>query len=468
MTEALTPELEAETEATQVAFSPKAELDPKTQFVAPGAPAKYPYAVLYQAEYETEWDGTAVAARLHARALAAAGLPVLLRSFSLKFTDSEGAVQEAIQGIPEAVEKEVGILRKTSAAQMMPMIKHIVIRDHAHLQNLVWPRGASAGFTVEQQVELRDRIYGHTILFSVWERDSVDEKIARELQRIGECWVPCEQNAEMLRRHGVERVRVMPHPFDPADPLCKLVGRNVRTDDWKLFYSIGRWEPRKGYDKLIEAFLLAFKPGDHAKLTLKITGGDWPNFLSPKELILQLLGSELIQKQGWTLENFVQHVSVFSARKPRSEIIALHYYNNIYVSPSHGEAWNLPAFEAKLAGNAMVHVPYGGTCEFADIKLDVTVPIQMGPVHASYGWEPAAQWADYDVLDLARALQKATPPREYAVHPGIERFSLKQVGVAMRDAVLGLCDRVHPKCAAFYRGAAVSEGEKSNGPTEAS
>jgi len=464
VTEELTPELEAETAATQATFSPKADLDPKTQYVAPSTPAQYPYAVLYQAEYETEWDGTAVAARLHARALAAAGLPVLLRSFSMKFTDAEGAVQDAIQGLPPAVEKEVGILRKTSASAMLPMIKHIVIRDSAHLQNLVWPRGASGGFSAEQLIEAYGRVYAQTILFSVWERDSIDEKIAQQLQQIGECWVPCEQNAEMLRRHGVERVRVMPHPFDPADPICKLVGRNVRTDDWKLFYSIGRWEPRKGFDKLIAAFLTAFKPGDHAMLTLKITGGDWPGYATPQQGVQITLGQDYAKNNGWTAETFAQHVKIFNARKPRSEIIALHFYNNIYVSASHGEAWGLPPFEAKLAGNAMVHVPYGGTCEFADPKLDVTVPIHMAPVDASYGWETTAQWADYEIADLALALQRVKPPTEYAVHPGLERFSLKHVGLEMREAVLALCDRIHPKAARFYRADPRSQEETVSPP----
>ena len=51
-------------------------------FFKEGKDADHPFGVAYQGEYETLHDGTAVAVRKHAVALARTGLPVLLRSFS--------------------------------------------------------------------------------------------------------------------------------------------------------------------------------------------------------------------------------------------------------------------------------------------------------------------------------------------------------------------------------------------------
>ena len=124
------------------------------------------------------------------------------------------------------------------------------------------------------------------------------------------------------------------------------------------------------------------------------------------------------------------------------------------MSSSHGEAWCLPAYEAKVAGNAMVHVPYGGTADFAAAS-DVAVPFRLGPVHTGYGWEPGARWADYHIADLSAALRAARAPARYERPVGFaERFSFDSVGREMARHVLELLDRTQRKAADSFRSAA--------------
>lgn len=441
---------------------------------APGQAAEHPYGVLYQGEYETEHDGTARAVRAHARALAGAGVPVLLQSFSHTVVSAEGVAEPvtavglspqvvvetlhpsrdkimrraallALRGgeIPAWITERGASLRMTDIGETAVVIKHMVVRDADQLQASILPRGVLAGDPAVL-LRLRDAVYRATILFSVWERDRVDAKVARHLQRVGECWVPCEQNRTALIESGVPaaQVHVVPHPYDPDTPLLKLRQRKPQTK--KKFYSIGRWEPRKGYHELLTAFVRAFRPGE-AALTIKTSAGTWPDYAGPEEVLAQLARRHA---GVWSRAELARDVRVIREVLRDDEMLKLHFEHTVYVAASHGEAWCLPAFDAKLAGNALVHVPWGGTADFA-ADTDMSVPYQLAPtVPPSYRWEPGARWADYEVDALAAALQAvALVPFELA--PALARFTSAAVGEQMRARVLAAAERGHPAAHAY-------------------
>lgn len=418
---------------------------------ARGRPAEHPYGVLYQGEWETESDGNAFAVRKHARALADAGLPVLLKSFSnVVVTDGIPETVPTV-GLPERVRQEVRGLHRTSVSRFTPMIKHMVIANAERLSRTLMRGLIGPADRAELVIGAQQAAYQATIIYSVWERSFISQDVARHLALMAENWVPCEHNAELLRNAGVERVRVVPHPYDPEDDICKLVRRVPDTHGWRLFYSIGKWEPRKGYANLIVAFLKTFKPEDKVVLTIKYSGGQWRDYPSPEEAVTLALSLPSVQANGWSPEKLDGRLVLLGKRLSRSRIVEVHYRNNIYVNSSHGEGWCLPAFEAKLAGNALVHVAYGGTADFAHIR-DRRVPYRMGPVHASYGWEPGAEWADYDIDQLGEALKAAEPPERFQAPDGYERFTAQAVGQQMRGYVMNQARRLDTAAAEYYEG----------------
>lgn len=418
-------------------------------YFAEGHAATHPYGVLYQGDWETEGDGTAFAVRKHARALASTGIPVLLKSFSnVVVTDG---VPEPVPtvGLSPGVRQEVGGLHMTSIGAAVPMIKHMVIKDAERFTRAMMRGVVGPADRAELVLGAQQAAYKATIVYSVWERDRVSASVAKHLSFVGENWVPCQQNAELLKNHGIQNVRVMPHPYDPDDDIGALVRRRPHTDGWRLFYSIGKWEPRKGYHELIGAFLRAFTPADKVVLTIKYSGGQWLGYPTPTESVAHWLEDSVVQRNGWTSERLDRRLVLVGTRLPRSRIIEIHYRNNVYVSSSHGEAWCLPAFEAKLAGNALVHVAYGGTADFAHIH-DRRVPYSMGPAHPSYGWEPHAQWAVYDLERLSDALRLAEVPGAFRFPEGFEMFSQKAVGAEMRQRVIEVARGVQPEAARYY------------------
>lgn len=405
--------------------------------------AKHPYGVLYQGEFETPSDGTARAVRSHARALAATGLPLLLRSFSSVVVTPHGAIEPVFTaGLPEPVRAEVGHLTDVDIAEFQPVIKHVVIRSAEHLRQLLMPRGAIPleANNVEQQLAMRDGIYDNTIVYSVWERSTIDPGIAQLLARVKQCWVPCEQNRQLLVQAGVPRgrVHVVPHPYEEGsiERLCHRRPGSYHKG-WKRFYSIGRWEPRKGFEKLLISFLTAFKPGDKASLTIKYSGnGHWEGYPTPEQALETCVKDTgpygWVAANGWTMENVQKHVWLIGGRVDESQITRLHFENNIYVAASHGEAFCWPAFDAKRAGNAMVYVPWGGVADFAQ-SSDIAIPFTMGDVPRSYRWEHGAQWAKYLPSHLLEGLQRVTPPESFATPADFrQRFSMQTVGRQMR------------------------------------
>jgi len=156
-----------------------------------------------------------------------------------------------------------------------------------------------------------------------------------------------------------------------------------------------------------------------------------------------------VLSNGWTLPKLSGRVRLLTRRLTESEVENLHLTHNIYVSASHGEAWGLPAFDAKVAGNVLCHVPYGGTADFAE-DSDVKVDYELGAVSEQYAWGDSTQWANYSIDALRRALRRAPlrPPRRSPEFE--ERFGLKSVGQHMAILLRDLYKKVHGEEAANY------------------
>jgi len=394
-------------------------------YFGPSTKPDLEWTVAYKADYESPWDGTATAARLHARALHSTGIPVRLESITGMIMGKSGVVEPVfMNGLDDAVRAEVGHLRNVTAASVRCRIVHMVARSADHLAHVLVPRAAT--LIRESAAGLLDR----TVLMTVWERDRVSDELADLMRQCRECWVPCEQNRAMLAACGVPSV-VVPHPYDPEAPVLRLVERKAATSP--RLYFIGRWEPRKAPHELVGAFLREFAPGE-ATLTIKhgsaLCIDAYPR---PEDSLKLWLDDPEVRAMGWTASN-ASAVTIRGGHVRQDQILALHFHNNIYCQVGHGEAWSLPAFDAKLAGNLLVHVPYGGTADYAS-EEDVSVDYAMGPVPAGYRWEPGAQWANVDPRDLRRGLREAARRvvgRAPARDASLARFELAEVGKLMR------------------------------------
>ncbi len=369
--------------------------------------------LLYQAEWPLLGDGVCRQARRQAVTLSQTGLRVGVVGIGYK-EDSAHPVAA----------KEIAAVRYNGSARTPAGIRQTVIHNPKYLRDLLASR---PGIGAKQ-----------SIVATWWERDRAHRDTVNVLRECAELWVTCERNRTAFITSGLpaERVHVVPYPLPDSHPA-----QSAPVPAGKRFYNIGKWEPRKNQAGLIGAFLHAYRPGEGATLTIK-TGafGNFKHYPSSEKALAQWRATGSVRARGWTDAEIARHVRVLTHSLEDREIDGLHAENNIYVSASYGEALDIPALEAKSAGNRLVHVGFGGSEDYAEPD-DVGVRWRPGPVDPHYGWEPGAQWAAYDAQALVDALGAASPRADRTAVPTLAGYRAAAVGQLMRDrlqAVFGV------------------------------
>lgn len=397
---------------------------------APGTAFETLWGITYEAPWASPMDGMARHARAQVRALAE-HLPVVLRPL--------GPMPMMDVDLDPGVLAEVGHLRRVAFQRPAMRIVQLVIHGASQLERILLP------FGVHQVLpETAEKMLASTIVYTSWERTTVPPDVVSLLNRCAEVWTPCHSNDEVFRAAGVKQTRVVPCPYHPRDSRTArmtLPYSLSRYPQGKRFYAIGKWEPRKNFHRLIGAFLTVFEPSEQAALYIKtLPWGPWENFPSPhNSLAAWLQVPEIAAK--WNAWQVTKRVRVSSALLTEEGIANLHAQNNIYVSASHGEAWDLPAFDAACAGNEVLATDWGGPAmySFPTIRTSGLVAVD-----GEYGWEPEARWRDVPMESIAEALAGAQAPEGERQHPAqlYPRFGRSAVGEQMRNAVLRHVDRV--------------------------
>lgn len=370
-----------------------------TQAFKPGRPSEHAVGVLYHAPWEAPFDGFAEHSRRCARALAMTGCPVHLRSL----TPHMAAGSETYE---HALELAYGDLAHASIGRYSVQI-HQVVPNPELLFGLVRHRYLNDD-------ELRS-VNHMRVLSTVWERTPIPEGAIDAMNRVGQNWVACQQNADSLVEWGVTTpVFVVPVPYFENDPLLKLRSRK-RKPGPPRFYHIGKWEPRKAQVEILGAFMRAFRPGE-AELYLKTSefASSLPDYPEPVAALHGWLTDPEVKAQGWTLQNVEASIHVFMKKISSDQLTALHGLCDVYVTLSRGEGFDMPAFDAKLAGNLMVYTPSGGPQDFAH-PVDYLVPeVGRVPCHPFYKWGETATYLDFDLADASKAMREAYEEVEFS------------------------------------------------------
>lgn len=279
----------------------------------------------------------------------------------------------------------------------------------------------------------------HTMI----ERDRISSSVAAHMTDLDLVLVPCTANRFAFGRSGLwpRKLRLVYYPWFPDDPHLPFAEARAASSTEPSYYWIGRWEPRKAPDRLLRAFLTLYRPG-RARLTMKSSkpfarySGYYKDVWEGLEAVL---AEPEVRANGWTRENLeAGGCRVTDKRLPPEDIAAIHRTHRTYVSPSHGEGIDLPAFAAKLSGNRLVCSRSGGPGDFVGAN-DVQVGRPYASlVHPYYGWERDARWGDYPQHELTDALRKAAELDAAGVSTADwpkERFCAAAVGASFREAL---------------------------------
>lgn len=359
-------------------------------------------------EYRTPWTrqtGWCIAARGYARAMEMAGITVHLTSWM------QAEQNEVFQyrPPPASVMTEVGHMLREPNEKPAVSILSSTLGATSTIAFENWPKQPGA-----------------SVLYTTFEREQIDDSIVRQMNRLDGVWVPCTWNAQTLVESGVraERVRVFPHVYFEDDPLLQLEPSSARN----AFLWIGQWEPRKAPHNLIAAFLSAFHWKDGARLTLK-TNGLWSlgDYASPEVVI-----TAEAARHGWKQDEALRAVHVVRGVLPQADIVKLYEKANVYVSASRGEGFDLPCFQAALAGRTIVTTDSGGPRDFVSGSDFVVFRKGSVPIHPAYRYGDGARHADYDVDELAAAM-RAAGERPPAPKTDLSDFRADKIGWGLKE-----------------------------------
>jgi hypothetical protein len=390
---------------------------------------EHDYGVSFLCPWEDPFGGFPEHSRRLARALDDAGLPVHLRSLdpsmqwhqtpaTAKFKDS------MMEGIRDLL---------TRSVRNYLVSVHMTVAGASNL-HAVWTHR----FLDPEQLK---QINQYKIISTVFERDRLVPGELESFLAVGQVWVANEKDREMLVSQGVPpfKVKVVPIPFFEDDPHLKIASKKRRAGPTR-FYAIGKWEARKAHHELLGTFFTAFAPGE-AKLYFKTSTkapdfGEYPS--SPAESVARWLDTAEVKEKGWDIDRVNQDVFLINRFLAPKRMVELHENGDVYVSLSRGEGFDMPAYDASLADNLLVHTPSGGPQDYAASDAICVSATGSIPSHPWYDW-PECEYLDWEITQSAAALRQADAliqaGRTRSPRTDLGGFTAKSVGVKIRAAI---------------------------------
>lgn len=123
-----------------------------------------------------------------------------------------------------------------------------------------------------------------------------------------------------------------------------------------IFLSVGKAEPRKGIEELIEVFSKMFTKSDNVCLYIRSKLG---NRIRKRVSEIQLAGVRLFE---------IKHLSI-------DELGLVYSAADVFILPTHGEGWGRPIMEAMASGLPVIVTYWSGLTDFVDPSWAMTIPV---------------------------------------------------------------------------------------------
>jgi glycosyltransferase involved in cell wall biosynthesis len=294
------------------------------------------------------------------------------------------------------------------------------------------------------------------VAYTTWEALTAPLEVVQPLYDcFDEVWTPSQASAQALgvnglhgsgrdRESAASRTRVIPHCYNDSRPEVEP----EYSDPGKFrFYWAGAWSARKNPGGLIRAFALAFYPGAKVELVMHSPGCSMDVFVAA----LAATGLRQNELPPIVLSN--QHLS-------DAALATLHRGADCFVTAARGEAWNLPAFDAMLAGRHVIS-QYGlGSDEFlvdtsADLIDGWEAPAQVDVAFArsddgsismkttgAQGLTSRSLWLEPNLSSLADAMRSAYEARKRTITINYDvagRFGYAAVAKQVLNVLENLC-----------------------------
>lgn len=170
-----------------------------------------------------------------------------------------------------------------------------------------------------------------------------------------------------------------------------------------VFLSVGKWERRKGHDKLLEAFNQAFGPTDDVELWM----------LAHNPVIVEDRSLVAAKNQEWETRYksspLAAKIRILPRQADQREVAATMRQADCGVFLSRAEGWNLPVLEMMSCGKPVMVTNYSAHTEYCNAANAHLVEIDsLEDAHDGRWFFGHGQWAALgdDQLEQAVALMR--------------------------------------------------------------
>jgi glycosyltransferase involved in cell wall biosynthesis len=274
----------------------------------------------------------------------------------------------------------------TSAAARTVWISHTSAKDYAEVRASAGRLGAQ--YFIGRSMSEYSRISPLLV--------NVSNNVPHEI------WVPSEFVYNAFRRSGVAtRMTIVPEPidvdlFDPdAVQAMRLPPAQYRhqcnrrppphSDDVYVFFSDFKWEPRKGWEILFEAYFTAFRRSsgrDEDQVVLYVLTHLF-FFRSSglnehdTDFIFHEIESKVRDRISPSMApSEVPTFCIIADRVDGRDMPSLYKAMNAFVLPTRGEGWGLPAAQALAMRLPVISTAWGGSLAFLKESHAYLIPIE--------------------------------------------------------------------------------------------
>jgi glycosyltransferase involved in cell wall biosynthesis len=241
---------------------------------------------------------------------------------------------------------------------------------------------------------------GTQVVWAIFEVDRLPARFVEFLRdRADIVWVPSRWGREVLESGGIDpaAIDVVPEGVSASAFHPHLRSSLNRSGQPFRFLMVGKYEERKAYDEVLEAFKIAFGNAQSVELVVKA------------DYFLQFEQKKLALEQRIEALD-IGNVKPLWGNWAQEHVVALYHCCDAFVLPSRAEGWGLPLLEAAAAGMPVISTDYSGQSEFLALiessllKVDFTLePIDDPEMHRTWPSEDGdiGRWAMPSVASLA-------------------------------------------------------------------
>jgi glycosyltransferase involved in cell wall biosynthesis len=257
-----------------------------------------------------------------------------------------------------------------------------------------------------------ERFKGTHVVWAIFETDKPPKIMEFILRHNADVvWTPSAWGRDVLVANGLpaETIDIIPEGVQTRVFNPYLRGRIDKSRQPLRFLSIGKFDGRKSYRELLEAFKSVFMNSTQVELGIK---ADW--FLMPsrtKEV------ARLVTSFG------LSNVRLYAGDWSPEQLAALYCYSDAFVLPTKAEAWGLPLLEAAATGLPIITTYYSGQTEFLQhiqssvLKIDFSLERVADPEFRHLlgvaEHDDIGRWAQPSVASIADCMKALQRDRDH-------------------------------------------------------